>query len=249
MLNICLWFLFFSFSLQKKFPGNLGQSQSFHCSVSMTAQISLWNTMFPKKDPDYLFHTSPSLTHPNHPPKTDYSVCRNRKCCCLNKENISKLLSTDSHRQSLFMSFVDPFKKHHFSKVSLLPGEGSLVGVKGVTCKNTKNRVPLLNSRPRNIIQLSSVISVIINLQICLKPKYLYRKKKGKRSSRQTFCESGRKQLQKGPAEVMMQGTASSLRPDRAPSSCYPYVSPSCFWASQPATKLPLQCSHHNGEH
>lgn len=249
MLNICLWFLFFSFSLQKKVswkPWTEPKLSWF--SINDCTNFTLEHHV--PKEGSWLFIPHFSLPHtPKPPPKTDYSVCRNRKCCCLNKENISKLLSTDSHRQSLFMSFVEPFKKHHFSKVSLLPGEGSLVGVKGVTCKNTKNRFPLLNSRPRNIIQLSSVISVIINLQICLKPKYLYRKKKGKRSSRQTFCESGRKQLQKGPAEVMMQGTASSLRPDRAPSSCYPYVSPSCFWASQPATKLPLQCSHHNGEH
>lgn len=151
--------------------------------------------MFPKKDPDYLFHTFPLLTHPLSP-KTDYSVFRNRKCGCENKENTSKLLPRDSQSQSLFMSFVDPFEKHHFSKVTVLPREGSLVTVKGVTCKNIKNRFPLLNSRPRDITQLSSVISVIINLQICLKPKYLYRKKKGERSSRQTFYEAGRKHLQ-----------------------------------------------------
>lgn len=154
-----------------------------------------------------MFHTSPPLTQP---PKTDYSIFRNRKCGCVNKENIIKLFLTDSHSQSLFIIFVHPFEKHHFSKITFLPGEGPLV--KGITCKNIKNRFPLLNSRPRNITQLSSVISVIINVWIRLTPKYLYRKKKGKRSSRQTFCEPGREQLQKGPAKVMMQGTASSLR-------------------------------------
>lgn len=165
--------------------------------------------MFPKKDPDYLFHTSPPHTHPS---KTDYSIFRKRKCGCVNKENIIKLLLTDSHSQSLFIIFVHPFEKHHFSKITLLPGAGSLVKNEGITCKNTKNRFPLLNSRPGNITQLSSVISVITNVWIRLTPKYLYRKKKGKRSSRQTFYEPGREQMQKGPAKATMQGTASSLR-------------------------------------
>lgn len=167
-------FFFFSFSLQKSFLKTLDRAEAFIVQYQWLHKFYFRTSHSQKKEPDFLFHTSLPFTHP---PKTDYSVFKNRKCGCVNKENTSKLLPTDSHSQSLLMSFVDPFEKHHFSKVILLPAEGSLFTVKGITCKNIKNRFPLLNSRPRNITQLSSVISVIINLQICLKPKYLYKGK------------------------------------------------------------------------
>lgn len=89
--------------------------------------------MFPKKDHDYLFHTFSPCSHPT--PKTDYSVFKNRKCGCVNKENNSKLLPTDSCSQSLFMSFVDPFEKHHFSKVKSFQGKVYLLKLKGSPAK------------------------------------------------------------------------------------------------------------------
>lgn len=201
------------------------------------------------KEGSWLFIPHFPFPH-THPSKTDYSIFRKQKCGCVNKENIIKLFFMDSHSQSLFIIFVHPFEKHHFSKITLLPGAGSLVKIEGITCKNIKNRFPLLNSRPGNITQLSSVISVITNVRIRLTPKYLYRKKKGKRSSRQTFYEPGREQMQKRPAKATMQGTASSLRGliELLPFST-PVWAHHVIWASQRETKFQLQCSHHNREH